>query len=117
MTGSFTAYDPDLLPDVVRGYLDAHDESRSGDAVSTFAQDATVIDDGHTYRGLREISAWINRSAGEYDYTSTRIGQADVDTTHPALQIRLDGNFPGNTVTLRYQFALEAGLITRLVIS
>ena len=32
------------------------------------------------------------------------------------MQIRLDGNFPGGTVTLRYQFELEEDQITRLEI-
>jgi hypothetical protein len=32
------------------------------------------------------------------------------------VQVRLDGNFPGGTVTLRYRFDLRAGLIDRLAI-
>ncbi|MBE1573494.1 nuclear transport factor 2 family protein [Amycolatopsis roodepoortensis] len=116
MTDSYTAYDAARLPSVVLAYLDAHDEGRYDDAKATFAKDATVIDDGKTYRGIDEIGAWIERSAGEYEYTSTRIGQTEADTTRPVVRIRLDGNFPGNTVTLRYCFEVDAGLIARLTI-
>lgn len=116
MTDSFTAYTPALLPTVVLNYLDAHDESRVRDAVTAFAQDATVVDDGRTYHGIDAIGAWIASSVGEYEVTSTRIGQAGAETSRPVVRVRLDGNFPGGTVTVRYQFELADGLIERLVI-
>lgn len=116
MTNDITAYDPARLPAPALGYLDAHDEDRYTDARVLFAPGATVLDDGNTYQGIDEIGAWIERSSSEYEYTSTRIGQRIDDETHVVVQIRLDGNFPGNTVTLRYRFELEEGLITRLAI-
>lgn len=116
MTDSFTAYAPRALPAPVLTYLDAHDDNRHTDATAVFAPDATVLDDGSTYEGIDAISAWIETSATEYTYTSTRIGQHVADDNHVVVQIRLDGNFPGGTVTLRYQFELHAGLIKRLAI-
>lgn len=117
MTNPFTAYDSTTLPAVVVAYLDAHDNHRAADALRAFTSNAVVTDDGTTYRGADEISAWLRRSASEYEYTSTRIGQCGVDTRTPIVQIRLDGNFPGGTVTLRYEFELDEDLIAGLTIS
>ena len=116
MMNDFAPYDPARLPAVALGYLDAHDEGDHRDARTFFAPDATVVDDGRTYRGIGEIAAWIERSSGEYEYTSTRIGQRRDDDAHVVVQIRLDGNFPGGTVTLRYQFELRDDRISRLAI-
>ncbi|MEJ6549998.1 MULTISPECIES: nuclear transport factor 2 family protein [unclassified Corynebacterium] len=116
MTNNFSAYDPAQLPVSVLGYLDAHDDNRYGDARALFTADARVIDDGHIYEGIDEIGTWIERTSGEYDYVSTRTGQRHDDDTHVTVQVRLDGNFPGGTVTLRYQFTLDKNLIGGLVI-
>lgn len=116
MIDIFTEYDPASLPAPVLGYLDAHDRGRHADARAAFAPGATVLDDGRAYRGIDEIGAWVERAASEYTYTSTRIGQRVDGDARAVVQIQLDGDFPGGTVTLRYQFELEAGLIVRLAI-
>ncbi len=116
MTEAFTDYRSDQLPKVVLAYLDAHDEQRAADAASHFAPDATVLDDGNTYEGIAAIRAWIQDSSTEYTYTSTRIAQHVPDDRHTTVRIRLDGNFPSGTVTLRYQFELDGDTIQRLAI-
>ncbi|MGW5159348.1 nuclear transport factor 2 family protein [Nonomuraea wenchangensis] len=114
---AFVPYSASALPDVVVAYLDAHDDKRHADASATFAPDATVLDDGKTYEGIDAIRAWIQRSSHEYTYTSTRLGQHLPDDAHAIVLVRLDGNFPGGTVTLRYRFEHDGTLITRLTIA
>ncbi|MFF0503854.1 nuclear transport factor 2 family protein [Streptomyces fimicarius] len=116
MNDTFTAYDPATLPAPVLAYLDAHDENRYADAAAVFAPDASVLDDGKTYEGIEEIRAWAEKSSTEFTYTSTRIGQRIADDRQVVVRVRLDGNFPGGTVTLRYRFVLDAGLIGNLAI-
>ncbi|KAB8169712.1 nuclear transport factor 2 family protein [Streptomyces sp. 3MP-14] len=116
MADTFTDYDPATLPTPVVAFLDAHDADRHADALAAFAPDATVLDDGGTHEGTEAIRAWLERSSTAYTYTSTRVGQRVTDPTHPVVRIRLDGSFPGGTVTLRYQFTLHAGRISRLAI-
>lgn len=117
MSNSFAPYDPSTLPSLVVTYLDAQEGHRHADALSHFAPDAVVVDDGKTYRGIDEISQWLMRSASEYEYTSTRIGQRHDDEAHTTVYIRLEGNFPGGTVTLRYMFELNRGMIRQLTIT
>ncbi|WP_069385870.1 nuclear transport factor 2 family protein [Cellulosimicrobium cellulans] len=116
MHDTCTAYDPTTLPEAVVAYLDARDENRQDDATAVFAPDATVLDDGRTYSGAEEIRAWVARTSTEYTYTSTRIGQDTANESGAVVIVRLDGDFPGGTVTLRYQFELRDGLVTRLAI-
>lgn len=116
MNDTFTAYDPATLPAPVVAYLDAHDEKRYVDVAALFAPGATVLDDGKTYKGIEAIRAWSERSSAEYTYTSTRIGQRTADGGQMVVRVRLDGNFPGGTVVLRYRFTLHAGLIADLAI-
>ncbi|QAY73660.1 nuclear transport factor 2 family protein [Agromyces protaetiae] len=117
MTDTFTEYAPGMLPAPVLAYLDARDASRYSDATALFAADAVVFDDGKTYEGGDAIDAWIRESSTEYTYTSTRIGQELVDDDHAVVLVRLDGDFPGGTVTLRYGFELRDGRIDRLAIT
>lgn len=113
---NFNDYDPSLLPSAVLQYLDAHDEGQHNVATKLFAKDALVIDDGKNYVGPEEIGAWIDHSSSEFEFVSTRIGQLNAETDKPVVLVRVDGNFPGGTVALRYQFEIAEGLIVRLVI-
>lgn len=113
---SFSGYDPSALPPAVVAYLDARDAQNTADAIAVFAPDASVQDDGGAYQGRPEIESWIAHTSTEYTYTSTRLGQRVLDEGHVVVQIRLDGNFPGNTVLLRYQFVLADELVTDLTI-
>ncbi|WP_420120275.1 nuclear transport factor 2 family protein [Nakamurella sp.] len=116
MTDTSTAHDSAPLPVPVVTYLDARDDHRPADAAAAFAPNATVIDDGKTYQGIEAITAWIHSSSTEYTYSSTRIGHEVTDGNHADVQVRLDGDFPGGTVVLRYRFDLDAGRIGRLTI-
>ncbi|MFC8531328.1 nuclear transport factor 2 family protein [Nocardia sp. NPDC057227] len=116
MTATSTDYDPATLPAPVLTYLDARDADRHADAAAVFAPDATVVDDGHTYGGVDAIGEWIGRSSTEFRYTSTRLGQR-VEPHGADLRVRVDGDFPGGTVTLGYRFELAEGRIRHLTIA
>mgnify|MGYP003439797006 FL=1 len=77
---------------------------------------ATVFDDRWCPRGIDAIADWIAHTSTEFTYTSTRIGQRFLDEDRVVVQVRLEGDFPGGVVVLRYQFVVEDGLIHDLVI-
>ena len=85
------------------------------EAAGLFTPDAVVIDDGGRNEGAEAIAGWVANSSTEFDYTVTRIGQV-VDDTRPEVLVRLDGNFPGGTFTLRNRFVLVDGVIRALTI-
>ncbi|MFD9219227.1 nuclear transport factor 2 family protein [Streptomyces sp. NPDC060064] len=108
--------EPTALPEAITRYLKAHRAHDTATAITSFAADATVIDDGHTYNGSAAIEKWLTRSAGEYTYTIEITGAQEVDGTRYIATHRLEGNFPGGVVDLRYQFTLRGGHIELLVI-
>lgn len=98
-------------------YLDAVDRGDIDASLATLAPDAVVLDDGKTYRG-DEIRAWRSSSESEYTYTREFLGLLPIDETHSVARYRLEGNFPGGVVELRFLFTTRAdGLIERLEIT
>lgn len=104
-------------PEAVRAYLTLTNGTDHGSALVTFAENAHVTDDGHTYRGAREISSWLTKTASEFTYTTTSLkARATNDTT--TVTCRVEGNFPGSPITLDYDFQLdESHRITKLKIA
>jgi SnoaL-like protein len=105
-----------VTPDVVRHYLEAQDRRDTEAALSAFAADAHVLDDGNDYRGLDAIRDWLARASTQFTYTRTFL---DAHAEAPNLWVvrnRLEGDFPGGVVDLRYRFTLVDGLIADLAI-
>ncbi|WP_407284948.1 nuclear transport factor 2 family protein [Streptomyces sp. BP-8] len=107
---------PDILPEVITGYLTAHRAHDTATAITAFTGEATVIDEGNTYEGTEAIEGWLTRSATEFTHTIHLTGAQQTDATRYIATHHLEGNFPGGTIDLRYQFTLRDGLIERLVI-
>ena len=116
MTTTPTTIDPAQLPDVITGYLRAHQARDLEGAVGAYRPEATVTDEGRTHHGHDEIRAWLSRSASEYSYTIEMTGAAKLDDDHYDVTHHLEGNFPGGQVDLHYRFALRDGAIARLTI-
>ena len=106
----------EVLPEAIRTYLTAHQAREIDLAVSLYTRDATVVDEGHTYRGHDEIRDWLQRSASEYTYTIELVGTEEIDDRHYVATHHLEGDFPGGVVDLRFQFTLEDGHIAALII-
>jgi hypothetical protein len=105
------------LPAVVQRYQDAHDRRDTDVALSAFAPDARVLDDGHEYRGSDEIRKWLSTAASEYEFTRTLVSAEAIDAETWIVVNHLEGNFPGGVVDLRYQFDLSGDVISALVIA
>ena len=105
------------LPAVVRRYQDAHDRHETDVALSAFAPDAEVLDDGHEYHGTDEIRTWLSTAASEYQFTRSFVSAEAVDAETWLVVNHLEGNFPGGVVDLRYEFLLSGDLISALVIA
>jgi len=105
------------LPDIVQRYQAAHDRRDTDVALSAFAADAVVQDDGHTYRGLEAIRDWLSRASVQFTYSRTLTDVAAVGANTWLVRNRLEGDFPGGVVDLNYQFVVQAGLITQLDIA
>ncbi|WP_210650422.1 DUF4440 domain-containing protein [Nocardioides sp. SYSU D00065] len=105
------------LPAPVRTFLDAHAARDTERAARTFAATAEVVDDGRTFRGTAEVLDFLRGAGAEYTYTTELIDAQRVDDAHWVAVNRLEGDFPGGVVELRYRFTLVDGLIAELVIA
>lgn len=111
-----TTIEPTQLPTPIRDYLAAHD-ARDGAAAVLFAPDATVTDDGRTYRGTAEIVGFLRDAGSEFTYTTELRGAEHVDDAHWVVHHHIEGDFPGGVADLAYRFTIADGLITELVIA
>ena len=112
-----TSIRPDQLPATIRGYLAAHVARDADAALRAFTPTAVVVDDGTTYRGSEEIRGFVSGAGAEFTYTTTLVGAQRTDDAHWVATHRLEGDFPGGAVDLRYRFAMAGELIAELVIS
>ncbi|MDX6228782.1 MAG: hypothetical protein QOI76_2172 [Frankiales bacterium] len=103
-------------PEVNSRYLKAADARDTRALVACFTHDGTVLDEGHTYRGHDQISAWRNGQAAKYRYTTQVTGSQPVSVDVFRVNARIEGDFPGGVVDLTFDFTLADGLIADLSI-
>jgi hypothetical protein len=92
----------DLAP-AVTTYFDLMDRPDKTRVAELFAMDATVVDDGHTFRGQDAIWGWLTGPASEFTTTSTRLS-AEQTGASASVVVLVQGNFPGGRVELRHEF-------------
>jgi hypothetical protein len=107
---------PVTVPDVVTRYFTLHDDRDIDAIIALFTDDATVLDEGQTYRGTAEIRDWQTGAASKYTYSTTILDTESLPTGDYRVKARLEGNFPGGTVELKFDFALAAEHISKLEI-
>src|ERR1700738_1326038 len=105
----------ETLPSVIQRYQDAHDNHDVEGALAAFSADATVHDEDQQWVGATEIRNWLIKTSSEHTLTRSLLGAETGGGGQWEIRNRLEGNFPGNVVDLRYQFALDGDKITSLV--
>jgi ketosteroid isomerase-like protein len=108
---------PASAPEVISNYFEA-DARRDVDAILVlFTDDAVVVDEGETWRGIDKIRAWREGPASKYNYT-TEVFRTDRTGENEYLVTgRLEGNFPGGTVELKWRFTVADDRIRRMHIA
>jgi ketosteroid isomerase-like protein len=103
--------------DTISRYFEA-DARRDTEAIlSLFANDAAVTDEGRVWRGSAEIRDWLLGPASKYEYTTTIASVDRIAGDQYRASGRIDGNFPGGSADLKWDFTLVEGLIGRLEIA
>jgi alkanesulfonate monooxygenase SsuD/methylene tetrahydromethanopterin reductase-like flavin-dependent oxidoreductase (luciferase family) len=102
---------------VVTRYFGA-DARRDHDAIlALFSDDATVVDERQTWRGPDEIRAWRLGPASKYTYTTEIASIEQFDADHYRASGRIEGDFPGGSAQLNWDFTITGGFISRLAIA
>ncbi len=105
------------LPAAIAAYQAAHDRRDTDAALACFSTDATVIDEDQSFVGPEQIRSWLDHAGSQFTYTRTLTGIDDLGDGSLIVHNRLEGDFPGGEVDLRYRFRLAQGLIERLEIA
>jgi ketosteroid isomerase-like protein len=114
---SSSSPDPEDLPEPVRRYF-AADARRDIDAIlALFTPDATVVDEGETYRGGEMRREWQDGPASRYEYRVTIADHRELPDARVRVVGRLDGNFAGGTATVNFDFELDDERIAGLAIA
>ncbi|UXH76161.1 nuclear transport factor 2 family protein [Roseateles amylovorans] len=103
------------LPRMIAAYFAA--DRQGPEAVARcFTEHATVKDEKRTFVGRGAIQSWKAAAQARFTYTTTPTGLAH-DDGMIVVTGRVEGNFPGSPVDLRYRFQLEGDLIASLEIT
>lgn len=109
--------DVNSVPSVITAYQAAHDQHDVDAAVATFTEDALVHDEDQDWAGVEQIRQWLMKTSTEYTFTRTLLGVEPNGSDSWLVRNRLEGNFPGGVVDLRYAFTLDGDRIARLSIA
>ena len=104
------------LPNPVASYLAAEKAKDADMLAESFADDATVQDEGHIHRGREAIRSWKRQADTKYQYVMEPL-EASVADRVVKIRARLTGNFPGSPVELDHTFTFEDDKITSLQIT
>jgi hypothetical protein len=104
------------LPRPIADYFTA-DAANVADAVARcFTQTAVVTDERRIHRGREAIRAWKVSASAAYSYTVEPVSIASEDG-RTVVTGRVEGDFPGSPVDLRYRFVLDGEEIAALEIT
>jgi ketosteroid isomerase-like protein len=104
-------------PDVINRYIAAAAAQQLDEIAACFTEDATVLDEGKTYRGRAEIRTWREELVSKYVYTVKVLGSEPDGADKYIVSTLVEGNFPGGRVELKYRFALRGDEIQSLEIA
>ncbi|KIN08844.1 hypothetical protein OIDMADRAFT_48686 [Oidiodendron maius Zn] len=110
-----------LLPTIIDAHLNAIN-ARNNDAImSTFGQNAVVIDEGKQYPGLKEIREWSAKALVAHN-ASIDVQRSMQDGSSIVVHVIMDGNFKSDygitePFPLFFNFVIEHNLITLLTIT
>lgn len=103
------------LPGAIAGYFAADATKDAARVARCFTQDAVVRDEGKTHRGREAIRSWKANTSTAYSYTVAPFAIA-TEGGRTVVTSRLEGNFPGSPINLRYFFVLDDDEIAGLEI-
>ena len=103
------------LPTPIAAYFRADRGSDQEAFARCFTQDAVVIDEGNTHRGVEAVKRWKTETSSKFTYTCEPLAMEEKGG-RTVVTCRLTGTFPGSPLDLRFVFGLEKNKIASLEI-
>lgn len=105
--------DTNTLPKPLADFIAAQNEFDIDAFVKTFADNATVHDEGGDYRGRVEIRRWNETTNAKYKTKMEPIAFVQ-GSGESILTIMMSGTFPGSPLSAKFHFVLKEGKIASL---
>ncbi len=103
------------MPPPVRLYFQSEAFDDTSRVADCFTPDAVVTDERRSHAGLDAIRSWKAASKAATKYAVTPVS-SEPDGDKVLVVGRVEGDFPGSPVMLRYLFGLEGDRISALEI-
>lgn len=103
------------MPSPVQLYFQSEAFDDTQRMAECFTPDAVVTDERRTHKGRDAIRAWKQQAKATTKYQVTPVS-AEPDGDRVLILGRVEGDFPGSPVMLRYVFDLEGDRISALEI-
>ena len=103
------------IPEIIQRYFESETAANLEALAACFTPQATVLDEGRTYRGRAEIRQWMAEAKAKYQHSVTPL-EAQARDGRTVVSATVAGNFAGSPVTLAHAFRLRGGRIAALEI-
>ena len=118
ISDTYKTYDAATVPPVIAQNMVAQGDGTPPETIAlAFTSDAHVNDEGIDYHGEDGIRAWLNKTGGEFAYTTILAGHRQDGPDQWTVIAHLEGNFPGGVVDLPFRFTLRGDKISKLIIA
>lgn len=104
------------LPDVIQTYFEISNGGDASRLATCFCEDATVIDENRTHRGIEAIVSWKHETRQAFTYSVEPL-KASHEAGKLTVTTRVIGDFPGSPIELYQVFKLHNGQILSLEIA
>lgn len=103
------------LPQSLANYFEAVNAGDGTAAAVLFADSAVVHDESGEHHGHTAIAAWVEETAGKYQFQVTPL-DTRLSEEHVIASCQVKGSFPGSPVLLDFDFTLSGNKIASLFI-
>jgi hypothetical protein len=102
-----------MLPKPIELYFAADNSGDPGALGACLADDAIVVDEARTHRGLVAIKQWRTETKTKYRHTVEPL-ETEQHGDITAVKGKVSGNFPGSPAVLEFRFRLSGDKIASL---
>ena len=107
--------DTQITEKVVLQYFEASNTKNEAKLLTCFAEDAAVVDEGKTYKGMDAIRGWRNKVNALYN-VRLEIVNGTANPEGIVVDVKCSGNFPGSPLILKHYFIVRDEKISYLKI-
>ena len=105
-----------VLPTAINDFFCQANAGDAHAAAHCFSTEGEVLDEGKTHHGSAEIAGWLDASRQAYSAHLTPV-RIEGGAESPLVHVKVEGNFSGSPIVLKFHFTLAEKFIQNLEIT